>query len=74
MRQLKLTRSGLADKAGISRGYVSDLLNGKRGGRLGGQIMLSLAKALEVDPFFFADGFTNANAKRGISHAQRARR
>lgn len=63
MRQLKLSRSELADRAGISRGYVSDLLNGKRGGRLGADVMLNLAKALEVEPIFFASSFANAKRK-----------
>lgn len=66
MRQLKLSRSELADRAGISRGYVSDLLNGKRGGRLGADVMLNLAKALEVEPIFFRFLFRKCETKKPI--------
>lgn len=64
MRKLRLSRAQLADRAGISRGYVSDLLNGKRGGRMGAEVMLGLANALEVEPLFFAERFANASKKR----------
>lgn len=63
MRQLKMTRSELADQAALSRGYISDLLNGKRGKRIGADVLQRLATALQVEPIFFADGDAYANGK-----------
>lgn len=64
MKQLKISRAELADKAKVSRGYVSDLLNGKRGGRLGGAVMIRLAAALEVEPIFLDPAFASPNRKQ----------
>lgn len=58
---LELNRSQLAKKSGISAGYISDLLNRKRGKRTGLEITVKLAKALDVEPIFLSTQFANAS-------------
>lgn len=65
LETLGMTQTDLARKAGLSTGYVSDLVNGKRGKRLGGDVALRLSKALRVKPVFLLSTFayaTNGNA------------
>ncbi len=64
--------SQLADKTGLSRGYISDLLHGRRGERIGADTAIKLTKALKVSPLFFSPTF--ANAKNASSDSRKTAR
>lgn len=58
---LGMSQKDLASKANVSQGYVSDLINGRRGRRLGYDVTQRLARALKVRPIFFSAEFAYAN-------------
>lgn len=53
MAELNLTQRAVAQRAGLSTSYISDLMNGKRGGRISIATVQKLSVALEVEPSFF---------------------
>ena len=48
-----LTQAEVAEKAGLTQGYLSDLESGKREGTA--QTLRMIAKALEIDPVMLVD-------------------
>ena len=58
MRELGLSQRGLAQKCGLSPQYISSLISGKRGQRLGADALHRLAKALRVSQKFLLEEST----------------
>ena len=59
--QLNWTLEELARQAGISKGFLSDLENGKRG--IGAETLLEIARALSVSLEYLMTGDTVAEGK-----------
>ena len=64
MFDLKLSQGDLAEKSTLSKSYISALLLGSRGRRIGSVALLKLANALEVDPIFLLDVSTYEHSSR----------
>lgn len=61
LEELKMTQADLAARSGLSRGYINDLIRGRRGKRMGADVSRRLARALRVRPLFLLDAFAKAN-------------
>lgn len=62
LRELGMTQAALAEKSGLSPGYINDLIKGRRGRRMGADVERRLAKALRVRPLFLTEAFAYGNA------------
>lgn len=60
LKALGMTQAELARKAKLSPGYVNDLINGRRGQRMGAEAAQRLSKALKVKPLFLLQSLANA--------------
>lgn len=64
-RRRGLSVRQLAARAGLSAGYVGNLLTGKRGHRASDDVIARFAAALDVD----ADAFAEWRARRALERA-----
>ncbi|HEX8781364.1 MAG TPA: helix-turn-helix transcriptional regulator [Nocardioides sp.] len=68
-----LSQEGLAARAGLSDGYVSQLETGSRGRRIGRDAVLALAQALRLDDDDYAAFLTAAGIGPGEPRVGRER-
>lgn len=57
-RELGLSQRELAARSGLSTTYISALIKGHRGSRIGAKTLQNLAKALRVSQKFFSNQST----------------
>ena len=70
--ELGYTQADLVSKTGLSSAYISELLNGKRGRRMGRDTAVKLRRALRVRDAFF--DLESSHVQHSIGEGTRQRK